>query len=247
VSLLRDTRVVVLSPHLDDAILSLGATISRASRRGSRIHVVTVFAGDPDSHEPTGWWDRATGFETLGEAARRRREEDRHACALVGATPIWLPFADAQYTHDRDEDAVWDELVSATDGAQVVLAPGFPLIHIDHEWLTQLLLSRRLPGGPRLGLYVEQPYAWRRGEKPGLHEAFVDLVEEPPAWSNSRGSSLDKRAKRRAIRAYHSQLPMFGRAPVQRIAVYEAFRGGEALAWLPSRNSSLAPLARSST
>jgi LmbE family N-acetylglucosaminyl deacetylase len=237
---LASSRIVVLSPHLDDAIFSLGATISAASRSGIRPHVVTVFAGDPDSHEPAGWWDRATGFATFGEAVRERRHEDRRACTLVGATHTWLPFVDAQYAPERDEDAVWNALVSATNGAQAVLVPGFPLVHTDHEWLTRLVLRRTFPGRPLVGLYVEQPYAWRRGEKPRRHEALADLVEDPPPWRRSKGSTGDRRAKRRAIQAYSSQLLMFGREPVLRISLYEALHGGEVLAWLPSRNGSLA-------
>ena len=92
-----DGDVAVLSPHLDDAILSLGAAISGA--RGD-VRVVTVFAGDPDSTLAAGEWDSRAGFRTVGEAARARREEDALACADVGARPVWLPFVDDQYPPD---------------------------------------------------------------------------------------------------------------------------------------------------
>src|SRR5262245_42184425 len=88
-SLPGDT-VTVLSPHLDDAALSLGATLARATASGANVSVVTPFAGPTTSEAPAGWWDRACGFKTEGEAARRRRDEDMAACSIIGARPVWL-------------------------------------------------------------------------------------------------------------------------------------------------------------
>jgi hypothetical protein len=165
-------HIVVLSPHLDDAALSLGGTIARASRAGARIDVVNVFANDPDSSAAPGPWDAACGFQSAAEAARSRREEDRRGCELLGAATTWLPFADFEYQRDVNDDALWDALVSVVQGADTVLTPGFPLAAPDHARLTCLLLGKPLPG-VRLGLYVEQPYAtWRligRGGRTGAH------------------------------------------------------------------------------
>ena len=38
-------RLVVVSPHLDDAVLSLGATLAHAVESGATVEVLTVFAG----------------------------------------------------------------------------------------------------------------------------------------------------------------------------------------------------------
>src|SRR3712207_8859213 len=83
-------RVAVVSPHLDDAVLSLGASMHAAARRGARVEAVTVLAGDPASTTPADDSNRRAGFATAGEAARLRREEDRRACTAVRATPTWL-------------------------------------------------------------------------------------------------------------------------------------------------------------
>lgn len=163
-------HVVVLSPHLDDAALSLGATIARTTRSGGRVDVVNVFANDPDSAAGPGPWDAACGFATAAEAARARREEDRRACQLLGAAAVWLPFADFEYEQDVDDEGLWAALADVVGAADTVLMPGFPLAAPDHLRLTRLLLSRPLPG-VRAGLYVEQPYAtWRligRGRRTG--------------------------------------------------------------------------------
>jgi LmbE family N-acetylglucosaminyl deacetylase len=154
-------RPVVVSPHLDDGVFSLGATIAANAERGVPVRVLTVFGNDPASDAPARPWDRACGFDTEGEAASARREEDREACKLVGAVPEWLPFPDAEYADERSETAVWESLAPLLSGADCVFVPGFPLAHSDHLWLTRLVLARSAPH-QRVGLYVEQPYAaWR--------------------------------------------------------------------------------------
>lgn len=71
-------RVVVLSPHLGDAVLSLGGTLAGLARLGGLAEIVTVLAGDPGSMSPAGLWDLRTGFHTGSEAGEARREEDLH-------------------------------------------------------------------------------------------------------------------------------------------------------------------------
>jgi hypothetical protein len=150
----------VLSPHLDDAALSLGASIVRAVAAGARVRVITVFAYEPESTMPAGAWDRTCGFQTAGEAGRVRRAEDARACAILGAEPVWLPFHDFEYGRSADESDVWNAVAAATDPGSWLFLPGFPLAVPDHRWLTELFLRRPLSGN--VGLYVEQPYSsWR--------------------------------------------------------------------------------------
>jgi LmbE family N-acetylglucosaminyl deacetylase len=210
--------VAVLSPHLDDAILSLGAAIAKAR---SDVAVVTVFAGDPGSALPAGEWDSQSGFRTAGEAARARRAEDALACGDVGARPVWLPFADHQYPPDDDE-TVWKALERALEGADTVLVPAFPLQHPDHARLLALVERNGLPGH-RLGQYVEQPYAagWTADRPPG--DEWMPLAAGLP----------ERLKKLRACRRYTTQLPLLSRSgPVlRRLFAYEAARGGELVSW----------------
>jgi LmbE family N-acetylglucosaminyl deacetylase len=235
--------VVVISPHLDDAAFSLGAAVARATRTGASVRVLTVFAGDPDSERPAAWWDRKAGFTTEGEAARARRMEDREACSLLGATPVWLPFSDATYERQIDADVLVQAIAAAVDGADLVLVPGFPLLHVDHRLVARELLTRRPPGA-RLGLYVEQPYAkWqgrrRWSHRPSVSPEIASLVPHGLAWTTLAAERADRRSKYRAMAVYRSQLPLFSRGSVltgrlflRRVALYEALRGGEAVAWL---------------
>jgi LmbE family N-acetylglucosaminyl deacetylase len=87
-------RIVVVSPHFDDAVL--GATHLLATHPGST--VVTVLGGPPPAYpaEPTDW-DALGGFVAGDDVVALRREEDRAAMAFLGATPVWLDFPDHQY------------------------------------------------------------------------------------------------------------------------------------------------------
>src|SRR3954464_3679117 len=110
---------VLISPHLDDAIFSLGAAVSYPTRPGAGVTIVCVLAGDPNLEAPAGDWDRQAGFETAGEAAAVRRAEDARACAIVGARPIWLPFSDLQYDRGAGDDAIRAAVTGAVAGAAV--------------------------------------------------------------------------------------------------------------------------------
>ncbi len=213
-------RVVVLSPHLDDAVFSLGATIASASKSGSRIEVLTVFGCDPTSRAPANGWDARGGFATEGEAATARREEDREACRHVGAEPHWLPFRGGGYTPDKDADAISAAILANISGADAVLVPGFPLRNDDHAWLATLF-NERPPPSTRLGRYVEQPYAYTmRKEQPLSGE-----------WEEPRVTVPDRLRKRRAVLAYASQLPLLslGRRQLNLLLLQ-----GEAISWSPA-------------
>jgi LmbE family N-acetylglucosaminyl deacetylase len=215
--------MIVLSPHLDDAVFSVGATIARASRGGARVSVVTVFAGDPQSSVPVGEWDRLAGFATAGEAATTRRREDRKACSLLAATPVWQPFLDEQYADDSDDDALADVLEEALRTADTVLLPGFPLTHPDHVRLVRLVLTAGLFSG-RLGLYAEQPYMlWE--DRAGVSESLRDLVPQTIRWRGTRIGYRDLALKIRACRAYSSQLVCIPHRIVWPMSRHEMFSG----------------------
>jgi len=211
--------VAVLSPHLDDGVFSLGASIAAAS--DASVVMLTVLAGDPESELPAGEWDSRAGFRRAGQATRARRQEDARACEEVGARPEWLPYPDHQYPRP-DDDGIWEDIERALGQAETVLVPAFPLMHEDHRWLLGLVEGHGLPGR-RVGHYVEQPYAaaWE-SRRPG---------EE---WAPLAAALPHRMRKLRACRRYVTQLPLLERqsSPVLlRMLRYEAARGGELVRW----------------
>jgi LmbE family N-acetylglucosaminyl deacetylase len=229
---------MVVSPHLDDAILSLGASIGSATRSGRNVTVLTVFAGRPDSGLPAGGWDRRGGFATEGEASKARRLEDEQACGAVGAESSWLSFSEADYRETLDGDSIWSAVNDAVTDARPedVLLPGFPLTNPDHAWVTELLVDRGLPCS-RLGLYAEQPYRFWAGHEHACSNADAGPTATglPVEWVSAGRSLREVWRKRRAIAAYRSQIRLLGmsrRNTLNRMLLDETLRGGEEIRWL---------------
>jgi LmbE family N-acetylglucosaminyl deacetylase len=200
-------RVVVLSPHLDDGVLSLGAAMAAWARAGAHVELLTVLGCDPASPAPAGGWDQRAGFATEGESALARREEDRRAAEVLEVTPVWLPFGSVDYERHGDEAAVRDAVAQAVEGAEAALVPGYPLSHPDHAWLVRTLGTGRL-GCHRLGLYAEQPYTRRDAGGPCVPGWLDEALGGPLAFGAVRTGVRDRLAKWRAIRCYRSQLPL---------------------------------------
>lgn len=228
-------RIVVLSPHLDDAVLSLGASIADAAAKGADVAIVTAFAGDPARQGDPSVWDRRAGFGSSLEALEARRQEDRLACTALGARPVWLPFDYGGAAVDERE--LGKQLGEAVRDADTVLVPGWPLKNPEHGVLALLALRIGI-SPPTLGLYVEQPYVWWRSyAEPELLPQLAAEGIDMPAWTALRATRAGRRAKRRASGAYRSQLKLLrGRAlslpVIWRIGLYERRAGGEGVGWI---------------
>lgn len=70
--------VLVVSPHLDDAVLSIGASIAAWTATGSRVVVASVYTTGPPLAEIAPSMRAFADYDT-------RRAEDAEACAVVGA------------------------------------------------------------------------------------------------------------------------------------------------------------------
>ena len=229
-------NILVISPHLDDSVWSLGGAMRRWHRRGHRVVSLTVFAGRTTPHAPSTW-DTACGFRSGDEAAIARRDEDRRACAMVGAEAQWLTLSDQTHEPDHDPDEVWRELAPCLPGHDLVLVPGWPLRHADHRWLADLI-DERIDADHVVAGYGEQPYLSMTTTAPRAPHLTpvrtrhgVDLH-----WHHHRMSVREVLAKRRAIVAYRSQLEP-QRTDVRRLRRYEATARSEAIAWSSASES----------
>jgi hypothetical protein len=212
---------LLLSPHLDDAVLDCWSLLS-----GERqVTVVNLFAGVP----PPGRlapWDAITGATDSAVRARERLAEDARALARAGRTPVNLPFLDAQYRTGSGAPTLGEldcTLAAAVPSASRVHVPAGVGGHLDH------LLARRygrmlLRAGLPVTLYVELPYCvlhgwphWVDGAEPDPHRnveafwlEFLKDLPELPALRSGRIERLDDMAaaaKLQAMRCYETQLP----------------------------------------
>jgi LmbE family N-acetylglucosaminyl deacetylase len=195
--------IAVVSPHLDDGVSGCGARI--AGQPGSV--VITVFAGKPPRGAPLTSWDAACGFTAGDDVVAARRGEDRDALSVLGATPLWLDFLDAQYGPPPAEDALRDALdvaVSAAGPAPVFLPLG--LFHSDHVLVSSAGLSL-VRARPDHLYYAYEDAMYRRLD--GLTEAALARVlacgiKATPAAFAAPPACVER--KRRAVQCYRSQL-----------------------------------------
>ena len=215
----RRGRVVVVSPHLDDGVLSLGASIARWSgaRGGRRApHRARLRSGLGRARRGLGRGAAALRprASPLAHAATRmaRRARSSARCRAGCRTG-------ASTTSVTATTRTCAERWRARSRAPTrVLVPGFPLSHPDHEWLMRTLAAGRLDAR-RVGFYAEQPYtrrARRRAAGAGLGGRGVRgtvVVRRRPVGAR------DRLAKWRAIRRYRSQLPLLGMRGSMRAAL----------------------------
>jgi LmbE family N-acetylglucosaminyl deacetylase len=206
-------RRLVLSPHLDDGVLSLGGSIHHWSQLGDDVTVLTVFAGD-DPHARLRAADDLTarqlslwGLDHYG----RRREEDRAALALVRARPVHAHLPErllrrlgggtiAEMFDEPESDEVCAELRTAIQeavagsvaDADAVYVPA-GTAHPDHRLVADAVAALRPDAIP----YEELP------------EGLDD--ETPVLRSEFCGRSLA--AKIRAVSCYRSQLVVLFGSP----------------------------------
>lgn len=70
--------VLVISPHLDDAVLSIGASIAAWTAAGARVVIASVYTTGPALADIAPSMRQFADYET-------RRAEDADACGVVGA------------------------------------------------------------------------------------------------------------------------------------------------------------------
>jgi LmbE family N-acetylglucosaminyl deacetylase len=92
-------KVIYLSPHLDDAVLSCGAIIwNQINLEDKAVEVWTVFAGDPPRGSISPFAQELhQRWQTTPNASQTRRSEDTLACERLGCKAVHLEFPDCIY------------------------------------------------------------------------------------------------------------------------------------------------------
>lgn len=143
--------MIIISPHLDDAVLSCGQLLAAHPRST----VITAFAGLPPIGCSTPF-DEACGFDDSVQAMSARVAEDWRAAAVLDFTPIHLPFLDGQYLNgvDSRHELTWtlDDVLDSLPSEPIFRPLG--IAHPDHEAVARscaelnrdMLVYEELPG-----------------------------------------------------------------------------------------------------
>ncbi|HSG41649.1 MAG TPA: PIG-L family deacetylase [Anaerolineales bacterium] len=216
-------RWIYLSPHLDDAVLSAGGFIYEQTKSSTPVEIWTFMAGYPTDNEYSPFAEflhQQWGFSSAEETIQSRREEDRNAVSLVGATTVHFDFLDCIYR--RNEKGEWpyyeiylppqemdaDLPQQIADAITPRLKPDDVLVcqlsvgsHVDHVLVRQ---AAELLGRPLL-YDIDVPYIFYKPEE--LASKSVGMKENAHTVSVA-----GLKAWQEAVLAYKSQLPVLGEA-----------------------------------
>lgn len=191
--------MLVISPHLDDAVFSAGQLL--AGNPGTV--VVTVFAGVP-APDTVDAYDQGCGFANSEQAMRHRRGEDETALGMLGAKAVHLDLFGIQYATHGDEEiaGALDEVISRF-GPRRVAGP-IGLVHPDHERVGALW-RRVLNRYPEIEKYAYEDLPYRLTFPRRSSRAISAFVGDHGAVE-ARLPAGDVGAKACAMLAYPSQL-----------------------------------------
>jgi len=199
-------RVVVCSPHFDDA--ALGAAHLLIAHKGST--VITLFGGPPPRYpDPPTEWDALGGFRSGDYVVAVRREEDRAAMEVLDAEPVWLDFVDHQYL-DRSERATPDEMAKSLGAALDEAAPSAVFLpmglanpdHVATHDAGALLAVER----PEITWFCYEDSGYKH--IPGMLAWRIAKLFRGDLWPTPMivPTLVDHERKRAAIECYRSQL-----------------------------------------
>jgi LmbE family N-acetylglucosaminyl deacetylase len=215
-------RLIVLSPHLDDAALSCGGLLAATRDKVSRL-VITVTSGTPA---------RSRGRKGFASPLDRRLE-DRAAMRELDCDFVHLGFADAVYrtspvsgqliyrdSRERlaappiDDAGHVEELYLVLRrlcqdlGNVLVLSPLGIGQHVDHVICARVAL-RLFGASPSLLFYEDFPYV--------LGGSLIGALDDDPPQTIARlgrsavgryAAGIDAEAKVSILRHYRSQIPL---------------------------------------
>jgi LmbE family N-acetylglucosaminyl deacetylase len=200
-------RLVVVSPHFDDAVLGAGQLLAR--HPGAT--VVTVLGGAPDRYpDPPGAWDALGGFGPGDDVVAARRAEDHAALEALDATAIHLDFPEHTYLPPERRPAP-EVVAPALEDAIFSVAPtavlfpfglGNPDHGVTHD-ATRLVLERRRDDA---AWYCYEDAGYKH--IPGLLAWRIGQLFRAGLWPTPAVLSVDPSTDRKvaALAHYRSQL-----------------------------------------
>jgi LmbE family N-acetylglucosaminyl deacetylase len=235
---------IFISPHLDDVALSCGGLVWDLAQAGHTVEVWTLVAGIPTDEDFSPFAEEIHQAWGLSGAAafRARREEDHHACAVLGVRARHFDWQDAIYRRDAasgapivpDLEALFscppeadlvEEIVAVLraelpEGAYLVFPIGLGG-HVDHQ---AVVMAGQAVERDK-AYYADYPY-------------IVNDFDDPRLWDGRLGkkqralSPAALNAWQAAVLCYTSQLSSFWRDEDEaQLAISNYLAGGGGRLW----------------
>lgn len=214
------TNILVLSPHLDDAVLSCGDHVLAWTKQGHKVFIITVFTdfgSNPISIGASDYLNKS-GFDNTQDFKKERISEDMKAMKKLNVQYKYLNFTDGvfrkyakkqiySYTNlfhgkisrkDRlVENEIGNELSKFRNFDKIVIPLGVGK-HVDH------LLVRRVAEktflGKKIMYYVDQPY--------GQKLENWDVSKFLKLLLSKRSVHKTTNRKKEILGQYHSQIKL---------------------------------------
>jgi LmbE family N-acetylglucosaminyl deacetylase len=204
-------RLVVVSPHLDDAVLGAGHLLALCAPAT----VITVFGGAPTTYpDPMTWWDQLSGFAVGDDPLVVRRAEDEGALRELGARGVHLDFVEHQYFEGARDPADFDVIADALHDAIVAAAATavclpFGLGNPDHAFTHDIGLAVR-DRLPDLAWFCYEDTGYK--QIPGMLAWRVAKLFVTGLWPTPTNIPVTRDGDRkvRALAHYESQLKSLG-------------------------------------
>ena len=213
-------RWIYLSPHLDDAIFSMGGVIYEQASSGLTPEVWTVMSKVPKHENVSPFANKIHlewGFKSTIDAIRSRREENRRACEIAGAKDVYLEFSDCIYRHDQNGNWLYDkstftdihpdddniiEQLYTTLNSQInpedeIVCPLAIGNHVDHVIVN--LAAKKLRRF--LWYYIDVPYIFEKS-------SALDEINKKMKGNRKHVSFKGMINWQKSAGAYSSQIPM---------------------------------------
>lgn len=226
-------KILLISPHMDDAVFSVGGIAAELAAQGNEVHVLTCFTKSVEN--PTGFalacqLDKNLPAEI--DYMELRRQEDQKACQLLDIIPHWGDLLEAPHRgyHSakelfldiKKEDDIAEILLGILENCiekiqpQLIISPKGIGKHVDHQQVCNALelLKRKFAEIKYLQWY-DQPYLMRNpdglAEKASIkNELNFKLLREFSTENTEKPIIFDLKSvnmlKFQACAAYESQV-----------------------------------------
>jgi len=219
-------RDIVLSPHYDDAVLSLGGFLAQNKNKAV---VATFFTQNASTTRETKW-DKLSGFASSLESFAKRSVENTNALNLLGVQGLDYSFVDFQYrkvgqsagqstTTLNELSTSIEELIQKNKSDKInIYGPAFfgdVITHPDHKLLHEAFMevAKLYANNSNISFFMYEDFPYIQDYNKKNTDSLKSFIEKNDQVSlvpiSLKISASDVLLKEQALLKYTSQIKAF--------------------------------------